>query len=167
MNSLTLKDGFQSPLGYISNLIGNSIEKFLMRKLSDVKDNLVEIEKLESEHLEVLNNYKDYKVGDLDGFEDEIKTYGEISELFKKLDNFINVSKAELNNDDAVYTDFILLHNQIKGLLKTLNKVTKKLSEIHNKILVKSSESMSSDVLKDLWKDEEDVWDDFYLESQS
>lgn len=167
MNSLTLKDGFQSPLGYISNLIGNSIEKFLMRKLSDVKDNLVEIEKLESEHLEALNNYKDYKVGDLDGFEDEIKTYGEISELFKKLDNFINVSKAELNNDDAVYTDFILLHNQIKGLLKTLNKVTKKLSEIHNKILVKSSESMSSDVLKDLWKDEEDVWDDFYLESQS
>lgn len=167
MSSLTLKDGFQSPLGYISNLIGNSIEKFLMRKLSDVKDNLVEIEKLESEHLEALNNYKHYKVGDLDGFEDEIKTYGEISELFKKLDNFINVSKAELNNDDAVYTDFILLHNQIKGLLKTLNKVTKKLSEIHNKILVKSSESMSSDVLKDLWKDEEDVWDDFYLESQS
>ncbi|MGM0480185.1 MAG: hypothetical protein ACQERC_13260 [Bacteroidota bacterium] len=167
MSSLTLKDGFQSPIGYISNLIGNSIENFLMRKLSDVKDNLVEIEKLESEHLEALNNYKDYKVGDLDGFEDEIKTYGEISELFKKLDNFINVSKAELNNDDAVYSDFILLHNQIKGLLKTLNKVTKKLSEIHNKILVKSSESMSSDVLKDLWKDEEDVWDDFYRESQS
>jgi len=167
MSSLTLKDGFQSPIGYISNLLGNSIEKFLMRKLSDVKDNLVEIEKLESEHLETLNNYKDYKVGDLDRFEDEIKTYGEISELFKKLDNFINVSKAELNNDDAVYTDFILLHNQIIGLLKTLNKVTKKLSEIHNKILVKGSESMSSDVLKDLWKDEEDIWDDFYLESQS
>lgn len=167
MSSLTLKDGFQSPIGYISNLIGNSIENFLMRKLSVVKDNFVEIEKLESEHLEALNNYKGYKVGDLDGFEDEIKTYGEISELFKKLDNFINDSKAELNNDDAVYTDIILLHNQIKGLLKTLNKVTKKLSEIHNKILVKSSESMSSDVLKDLWKDEEDVWDDFYLESQS
>lgn len=167
MSSLTLKNGFQSPIGSISNLIGNSIEKFLMRKLSDVKDNLVKIEELESKHLEALNSYKDYKVGDLESFEDEIKTYGEISELFKKLDNLINASKAELNSDDAFYTDFILLHNQIKGLLKTLNKVIKKLSEIHNKILVKSSESMSSDVLKDLWKDEEDIWDDFYLESQS
>lgn len=167
MSSLTLKDGFQSPIGYISNLIGNSIEKFLMRKLGDVKDNLVEIEELEAQHLEGLNNYKDYNVGDLDRFEDEIRTYVEISELFKKLDLFINVSKAELSNDDSVHTDLVLLHNQIKGLLKTLNKVSKKLSKIHNKILVKSSESMSSDVLKDLWKDEEDIWDDFYLESQS
>lgn len=167
MSSLTLKDGFQSPIGYISNLIGNSIEKFLMRKLGDVKDNLVEIEELEAKHLESLNNYKDYNIGDLDRFDDEIRTYGEISELFKKLDLFINVSKAELSNDDSVHTDLVLLHNQIKDLLKTLNKVSKKLSEIHNKILVKSSESMSSDVLKDLWKDEEDIWDDFYLESQS
>lgn len=167
MSSLTLKDDFQSPIGYISNLIGNSIEKFLMRKLSGVKENLVEIEELETKHLEDLNNYKDFNTGDLDRLEDEIKTYGEISELLKKLDLFINSSKVELNNDDSVYNDFVLLHNQIKNLSKTLNKVIKKLSEIHNTILVKNSESMSSDVLKDLWKDEEDLWDDFYLESQS
>lgn len=167
MSSLTLKNGFKSPLDYISKLVGNSLEKFLTRKVNDVSDNFSEIKFLESKHLEELNQYKDFKIDDLDDFENEIKGYGEINELFNTLNELIVDSKSSLDNEDQLYNDFIRLHNEIQKISETLNKVTSKLNAIHDKIVVKSSEFMSFGVLKDLWKDEEELWDDFYVESQT
>lgn len=167
MSSLTSKNGFKSPLDYVSKLVGNSFEKFLTRKLIDVRDNVLKIQDIESEHLEELNQYKDFKIDDLDSFENEIKAYGEISELFSMFSELIVESKSSLDNEDQFYNDFILLHNEIQKLTETFKKVTDKMNAIHDKILIKSSEFMSSGVLKDLWKDEEELWDDFYLKSQS
>lgn len=167
MSSFTLRNGFQSPLGYISNLIGNSIEKSLTRKLSDVRDNFVKTQLFESEHLEELNHYKEFSTDDLDSFENQIRAYSEIRDLLKTMGVLIDASKSELDNEDPLHTDLILLNNEIKCLSETLDKVTDKLNKIHTKLLVKSSESISSDILNDLWKDEEDLWDNFYLETQS
>jgi hypothetical protein len=167
MSSLTFKNGFKSPLEYISKLVGNSFEKFLTRKLNDVRENLLEIYNLEAEHLEELNHYKGFKIDDLVNFENEIKTYGEISELFQTLTEFIEESKSSVDNEDPLYNEFILLHNEVQKLSETLNKVTDKMNFIHNKILTKSGEAISSEVLKNLWQEEEDLWDNFYLESQS
>lgn len=167
MSSLTLNNGFKSPLEYISKLVGNSIEKFLTRKLKDVRENLLEIYNLEAEHLEELNHYKEFKIVDLVNFENEIKTYGEISELFQKLTEFIDESKSSVDNEDPLYNEFIILQNEVQKLSETLNKVTDKMNFIHNEILIKSGEAMSSEVLKDLWEEEEELWDNFYIESQS
>lgn len=167
MSDLTLNSSFKSPLKYISKLVGNSIEKFLTRKLNDVRENLLEMYNLETEHLEELNHYKEFKTDDLVDFENEIKTYGEISELFHKLSEFIEESKSDINNEDPFYNDFVFLQNEVHRLSETFNKVTDKLNFIHNKILVKSGESMSSEVLKDLWEGEEELWDNFYKESKS
>lgn len=167
MSSLALNRSFKSPLDYISKLVGNSFEKFLTRNLNDVRDNMLKIQDLEAEHLEKLNQYKDLKIDDLDSFENEIKSYGEISELFAMLSERIVASKSSLDREDQFYNDLILLHNEIQKLSEMLKKVTDKMNAIHDKILTKSSESISSGVLKDLWKDEEELWDDFYLKSQT
>lgn len=160
MSSLTIKNGFKSPLEYISKLVGDSLDKFLTRKLDEVRVNLNEIQEIEAEHLEELNNYKDFNVEDLDKFENELVAYGEIKKLFLTISQFITESKSNIDNEDQFYNDFVLLHNDIQKLSETINKVTDKMNTIHDHILIKSSESMSSDVLKDLWSDEEELWDD-------
>jgi len=167
MSSLTIKNGFKSPLEYISKLVGDSLDKFLTRKLDEVRVNLNEIQEIEAEHLEELNNYKDFNVEDLDKFENELVAYGEIKKLFLTISQFITESKSNIDNEDQFYNDFVLLHNDIQKLSETINKVTDKMNTIHDHILIKSSESMSSDVLKDLWSDEEELWDDFYNQCQS
>ena len=167
MSSLTIKNGFKSPLEYISKLVGDSLDKFLTRKLDEVRVNLNEIQEIEAEHLEELNNYKDFNVEDLDKFENELVAYGEIKKLFLTISQFITESKSNIDNEDQFYNDFVLLHNDIQKLSETINKVTDKMNAIHDHILIKSSESMSSDILKDLWSDEEELWDDFYNQCQS
>lgn len=166
MSSLTFKNGFRSPLEYISKLVGNSFDKFLTRKFNEVKDIFSKIQELESKHLEQLNQYNFYKIEDLDNFEKEIQIYREINELFRTLSGFIDDSKSKVEPGEEFYTDLVLLNNQIHDLNETLHKVTDKLSAILNKILIKQSETMSSDILKDLWKDEEDIWDNFHKKSQ-
>ena len=167
MSSLTIKNGFKSPLEYISKLVGDSLDKFLTRKLDEVRANLNEIQEIEAEHLEELNNYKDFNIEDLDKFENELVAYGEIKKLFLTISVLITESKSNIDNEDQFYNDFILLHNDIQKLSETINKVTDKMNAIHDHILIKSSESMSSDILKDLWSDEEELWDDFYNQCQS
>lgn len=166
MSSTIINKGFNSPLEYISNLVGNSLEKFLTRKLNDVRKNLHEIQEIETKHLEELNNYKDFKEEDLDKFENELIAYGEIKTVFLTLGNFIKETNTNLESDDRYYSDFILLSNELQKLSEIINKVIDKMTTIHDHILIKCSESISSDVLKDLWKDEEELWDDFYDQSQ-
>lgn len=167
MSSTIINKGFNSPLEYISNLVGNSLEKFLTRKLNDVRKNLHEIQEIETKHLEELNNYKDFKEEDLDKFENELIAYGEIKTVFLTLGNFIKETNTNLESDDRYYSDFILLSNELQKLSEIINKVIDKMTTIHDHILIKCSESISSDVLKDLWKDEEELWDDFYDQSQT
>lgn len=167
MSSLTIKNGFNTPLEYISKLVGDSMGKFLTRKLNDVFENLNKIQEVETEHLEELNQYKSFRVEDLDKFENELITYGEINKLFHMLEDFIDESKSSLKHDDQFYNEFILLQNEIQKLAETISKVIDKMNSIHDHILVKCSESLSSEILNDLWKDEEELWDDFYEQSQT
>ena len=167
MNNLTLNSNLQSPLDYLSHLIGNSLEKILNRKLDELRKNLQEIKEYEQKHLEELNQYKSFNINDIDFIEKNLQSYILFNDLFDSYLGFIKSSKSRIDNDDEHYNDLVLLQNQIHEICAIFIKVTDKLSEIHNKILIKSSESISSDVLKDLWKDEEDVWDNFYTESQS
>lgn len=143
------------------------MEKFLTRKLNDVRENLEKIKELETQHLEELNGYKELNIDDLGNFEKELQAYIEINELFQILGEFTSDAKSKVENDSQFYNDFVLLNNQILILIDLMNKVTEKLTLIHDKILVKSSEEMSSDILQNLWKGEEDLWDEFYVQSKS
>lgn len=167
MSSLTISNGYQSPMDYLGSLLGSSINKLLTRKLKEVTVELEKIKEIEFQHLEKLNQYKSFNVEDLTDFEKEMESYGFITDVFETLFNFIDESKSKTSDDDKFLNDLILLKNQIFDVCEVIEKVNSKLHFIHNKILIKTNEQLSSDVLKDIWKDEEEIWDNFYLESHS
>jgi hypothetical protein len=167
MSIISLNSNFHSPLGSISKLLGNSLEKFITRKLDKVRSDLNKIYEAETEHLEQLNKYKDFTIEHGDELEIQIRSYQEVFEIIGVLNTLLKDAKEDLPHDDAHRNDFILLLNQIHDLNGLIEKVILKMEQIHNKILVKSTEMISSEVLDEIWKDEAELWDSFYLESQT
>ncbi len=166
MSSISLNSNFYSPLGNISKLLGNSLEKFITRKLDKVRLDFQKIHDAETEHLEQLNRYKEFSISHGDELENELRSYQEILEIIGVLNTLLKEAKEDLPQEDALYNDIVLLLNQIHDLNQLMEKVIQKMEQIHNKILVKSSEMMSSEILDEIWKDEAELWDSFYLESQ-
>ncbi|MDR9487646.1 hypothetical protein [Salibacter sp.] len=166
MLSQSLNNRFESPLKTISKLLGSSIQKFLTRKLNGLQKDLAEIELSITEQLEIVNKYDEYDTNDLSEFERLTNTYSEVYQLFQLLISFIDESKSNLTDKDDIYKDIVLLGNQLHDLNIITEKLLDKLSSLHDKILVKQSELSSSEVLHDLWKDEGDLWDNFYEESK-
>jgi hypothetical protein len=167
MLSQSLNNRFESPLKTISKLLGSSIQKFLTRKLNGLQKDLAEIELSITEQLEIVNKYDEYDTNDLSEFERLTNTYSEVYQLFQLLISFIDESKSNLTDKDDIYKDIVLLGNQLHDLNIITEKLLDKLSSLHDKILVKQSELSSSEVLHDLWKDEGDLWDNFYKESKN
>ncbi|MDR9398578.1 MAG: hypothetical protein RI562_05900 [Salibacter sp.] len=167
MLSRSLNNRFESPLKTISKLLGSSIQKFLTRKLNGLQKDLAEIELSITEQLEIVNKYDEYDTNDLSEFERLTNTYSEVYQLFQLLISFIDESKSNLTDKDDIYKDIVLLGNQLHDLNIITEKLLDKLSSLHDKILVKQSELSSSEVLHDLWKDEGDLWDNFYEESKN
>lgn len=167
MLSQSLNNRFESPLKTISKLLGSSIQKFLTRKLNGLQKDLAEIELSITEQLEIVNKYDEYDTNDLSEFERLTNTYNEVYQLFQLLISFIDESKSNLTDKDDIYKDIVLLGNQLHDLNIITEKLLDKLSSLHDKILVKQSELSSSEVLHDLWKDEGDLWDNFYKESKN
>jgi hypothetical protein len=166
MLSQSLNNRFESPLKTISKLLGSSIQKFLTRKLNGLQKDLAEIELSITEQLEIVNKYDEYDTNDLSEFERLTNTYNEVYQLFQLLISFIDESKSNLTDKDDIYKDIVLLGNQLHDPNIITEKLLDKLSSLHDKILVKQSELSSSEVLHDLWKDEGDLWDNFYEESK-
>ncbi|KAB1065194.1 hypothetical protein [Salibacter halophilus] len=162
----TVNNGFESPLKSVSKLLGSSIQKFLTRRLKGLQKDLNEIELSITEQLEIVNRYQEYDTNDLSEFEKLTNTYDEVFQLFKLLISLIDEAKSDLTDKDDIYRDLVLLGNQLHDLNKITEKLLGKLSSIHDKILVKQSELSSSDILNDMWKDEGDLWDNFYEESK-
>ena len=67
---------------------------------------------------------------------------------------------------DKNYNEIIHIKNEFANLMETNTKIHVKLDEIHNKILTSASEKMSSDILDEIWNGEEELWDEFYLQSK-
>jgi hypothetical protein len=125
-----------------------------------------EIELSITEQLEIVNRYQEYDTNDLSEFEKLTNTYDEVFQLLKLLISLIDEAKSDVTDKDDIYRDLVLLGNQLHDLNKITEKLLGKLSSIHDKILVKQSEMSSSDILHDMWKDEGDLWDNFYEESK-
>jgi len=166
MSSISFNSHFYSPLGNISKLLGNSVEKFINRKLDKVRLDLNKIYEAEIEHLEQLNKYKEFSIEHGDELENELRSYQEILEIIGVLNTLLKDAKEELRQEDALYNDFVLLLNQIHDLKGLFEKVIRKMEQIHNTILVKSTEMISSEILDEIWKDEAELWDRFYFENQ-
>jgi hypothetical protein len=166
MSSISLNSNFHSPLGRISKFLGNSLEKLIVRQLDKVKLDIQNIYEAEINHLEHLNRYKEFSINHVEELENELRAYQEVIEIIGVLNTLLKVAKADVPQEDALYVDLVLLVNQIHDLHELIEKVILKMEQIHSKILVKSTEMMSSEILNEIWKDEEELWDNFYIESQ-
>ena len=150
-------------LGKLSGLFFGGITK---KVISDVLKNLRVKNEDDIKLLEVLNAYDGFSDDHIDEIEDFINQRKLLSSILQVFQHELTTSFNRLSEDDKYYNEMILIKNGFSDLIETNKKVHIKLDEIHNRILIMASEKMSSDILDEIWNGEEELWDEFYLESK-
>lgn len=162
-------DSFQSRssnsgiLGKLTGLFFGGITK---KVVADLLKNLRAANDSEIKLLEDLNAYDAFLISDIDKFEEMVNERRLLSNILDVIHQEMSVSSGSVSEDDKFYSDILHINNAFSYLIETNKKVHFKLDEIHNTILSKVSETISSDVLDEIWEGEEELWDDFYLQSK-